>query len=447
MPLLFRLLNFQAAVRRSGSYVLKDGKRITNPKVVLTGDTRLEYLAIIYMIRIVIIYVFGFLTISFLAICTYFWTSEYGSSVLEDQGVNMYWFSIFISVSAFTNGSISLLSDSLMQFQNCPAILLIVAIVILGGLTAFPIALRAIVLTLRKMFPANEVIHYIIHHPRKIYILLFPKKQTLLLLLTVVLLNSVQLVLLELLEFNKALFQGLSPGLKVVNGMFQTVCTRDAGFNSLDISLSIDAIRIMWIVAMYIAAYPVTLSIRTSKIKNRGDNVESSRLIESPARRRQVNNRSVLTRSQSCTVPVNIQTQADQTVFITKKDDSTKLGYQIKSLVLRDVTLLVLAWFIICAIENEKLSESDTIFFTSSKVLFEIVSAFGTVGLSLGYPNTSTSFSGVWTEGSKMVLAVVMLFGRHRGLPESVDRAITGSIHYFFKIQIPLLSDIFRFIN
>lgn len=78
----------------------------------------------------------------------------------------MYWFSIFISVSAFTNGSISLLSDSLMQFQNCPAILIIVAIVILGGLTAFPIALRAIVLTLRKLFPANEVIHYIIHHPR-----------------------------------------------------------------------------------------------------------------------------------------------------------------------------------------------------------------------------------------------------------------------------------------
>lgn len=46
------------------------------------------------------------------------------------------------------------------------------------------------------------------------------------------------------------------------------------------------------------------------------------------------------------------------------------------------------------------------------------------MGLSLGYPTVSTSLSGEFTVFSKLVICVVMIRGRHRGLPYKLDRAI-----------------------
>ncbi len=72
--------------------------------------------------------------------------------------------------------------------------------------------------------------------------------------------------------------------------------------------------------------------------------------------------------------------------------------------------------------------------------VFEIVSAYGTVGLSTGVPYVSTyllvcntslskrkanySLSGAFRPLSKLIICVVMLRGRHRGLPVAIDRAV-----------------------
>jgi len=55
-----------------------------------------------------------------------------------------------------------------------------------------------------------------------------------------------------------------------------------------------------------------------------------------------------------------------------------------------------------------------------------VVSAYGTVGLSLGYGNDVTSFSGRLNPWSKFVVIVVMMAGRHRYLASSLDPAING---------------------
>lgn len=57
-------------------------------------------------------------------------------------------------------------------------------------------------------------------------------------------------------------------------------------------------------------------------------------------------------------------------------------------------------------------------------ILFEIVSAYGTVGLSLGYPTINASLSAEFKVLSKLVIIAMMLRGRHRGLPYALDRAI-----------------------
>ncbi|CAF4231828.1 unnamed protein product [Rotaria sordida] len=56
-------------------------------------------------------------------------------------------------------------------------------------------------------------------------------------------------------------------------------------------------------------------------------------------------------------------------------------------------------------------------FYNSSN---EIISAFGTVGLTLGYPNVASSFSTVLSSASKTIIITTMLMGRHRGLLASM---------------------------
>jgi Trk-type K+ transport system membrane component len=57
---------------------------------------------------------------------------------------------------------------------------------------------------------------------------------------------------------------------------------------------------------------------------------------------------------------------------------------------------------------------------TVFKIIFEIISAFGAVGLSLGYPNVASSFATVLSPASKTILVITMLMGRHRGLLASM---------------------------
>jgi len=69
-------------------------------------------------------------------------------------------------------------------------------------------------------------------------------------------------------------------------------------------------------------------------------------------------------------------------------------------------------------------AETSPRFLTVFGVLFEIVSAYGTVGLSLGYDGKVTSLAGEFGIVSKLVLICLILAGRHRGLPYAVDSAV-----------------------
>jgi hypothetical protein len=80
--------------------------------------------------------------------------------------------------------------------------------------------------------------------------------------------------------------------------------------------------------------------------------------------------------------------------------------------------------FIIAIVEGPQLQNTNQYAFTLFSVLFEIVSAYGTVGLSLGYPNINASFSAEFHVLSKLVIIAMQIRGRHRGLPYELDRAI-----------------------
>lgn len=71
----------------------------------------------------------------------------------------------------------------------------------------------------------------------------------------------------------------------------------------------------------------------------------------------------------------------------------------------------------------------------SDVTVFEMVSAFGGIGLTLGIPTENYSFSGAFTVTSKLIVIVIMLRGRHRGLPVAIDRA--SKHHVCFQPTFP----------
>lgn len=99
------------------------------------------------------------------------------------------------------------------------------------------------------------------------------------------------------------------------------------------------------------------------------------------------------------------------------------ISQQIQGQVAHDIWFLVLAVLIISVIETSHFL-ADPVTWSVFNIIFEVVSAYGTVGISTGLPNAAYSFSGGWYTGSKLVLCVVMLRGRHRGLPVALDRAV-----------------------
>jgi hypothetical protein len=88
-----------------------------------------------------------------------------------------------------------------------------------------------------------------------------------------------------------------------------------------------------------------------------------------------------------------------------------------------DLWYLFLGFFIVAISEGTRLQSGDPNF-TMFTVLFEIVSAYGTVGLSLGYPTINASFSAEFGVIGKLVIIAMQIRGRHRGLPYELDRAI-----------------------
>lgn len=158
---------------------------------------------------------------------------------------------------------------------------------------------------------------------------------------------------------------------------FQSTCTRTTGFNVVDMGALNPGMLVLTAMLMYISTYPSTVIMRTTSV-----------------------------------TPIYAQTAIP----------GTGLLFHTKRLILIDILWVMVPFFIICCIEADNITNDPN--FTHFKVIWEVVSAYANVGLSLGYPGVNCSFCGVMHKSSKLILVVVMLFGRHRSFPDKVDQAI-----------------------
>ncbi|RPD57724.1 hypothetical protein L226DRAFT_512491 [Lentinus tigrinus ALCF2SS1-7] len=400
-------ISFEAVVGRNSVF-----QALTREQLEELGGV--EYRALTALLWIVAAYHIGLQLVAFIVIAPYMsiprWHSDFIPPALH-RAVPSTWFSAFQVVSSYTNTGTSLVDTSMVPFQTAYPMIVFMIILILAGNTAFPVLLRFEIWILSKLVPRhsriNETLHFLLDHPRRCFIYLFPSHQTWFLLTVLFALNFTDWFFFLVLDIGNPAMTSIPVGVRFIIGLLQATAVRAAGFGTVALSSLAPAVKVLYVLMMYISVYPIAMSVRSTNVyeeKSLGVFMDDD--------------------------------ESEEEVFNTSGNRATVWGRYLamhaRKQLSFDMWWLGLALFLVCIIEKDGLDdEANCTWFNIFTILFELVSAYGTVGLSLGVPYANYSFSGALRPLSKLIICAVMLRGRHRGLPVAIDRAVM--LPYEFK--------------
>ncbi|PHZ12443.1 TrkH-domain-containing protein [Rhizopus microsporus ATCC 52813] len=385
-----------------------------------------EYRALDLLSRLVPMYYIFFIVGFGFIIRSYIASSPYVQSVLlndKHEPINAWGFSFFTSLASFNNLGLSQLDESMQPFEKAPFMLFLIMMLILAGNTAYAILLRLVIWIMYKITPQSyymrrETLKYLLDHPRRCYTTLFPSYQTRWLLVVLVGITFAEFISFVALNYWLPVLEGVGWGTCILDGLFQSVTTRSAGYNVVDLMNLNPGTQITYIVAMYISVYPVAILMRNSNVyqeralgiysrnnENEGFDIESNNSMPFNRLRRTNTVSSVVTASRRAFRGPDFYVR-------------TQIQRQLTS----EICWVIVCIFVICVVETKEIMSPSPI--TMSTVIYECVSAFGNIGSSIGYPNTPTSQVAQYHPISKFALIILMYRGRHRGLPAAIDRAV-----------------------
>lgn len=353
----------------------------------------IEYRALKTLAIVLTSYYLFFHILGMVCLVGWIMTTHWGQ-VVEQIGQGRPWWGIFTAGSAFNDVGFTLTPDSMTSFQTAVFPLLLMTFLIIIGNTGFPCMLRLIIWVLSKIVPREsavwEELKFLLDHPRRCFTLLFPRNATWWLFAILVALNGIDLIFFIILDLNDPTVTSLSPGIRVLDGLFQAASTRTAGFGVVSVADLHPAIQVSYMIMMYISVFPIAISMRRT----------------------------------------NVYEERSLGIYAGGEDEDepqtppSYIGFHLRRQLSFDLWYVFLGLFIIAIVEGNRLQSEDEYAFQMWAVLFEIVSAYGTVGLSFGYPGVNTSFSGQFKVLSKLIVIAMQIRGRHRGLPYALDRAI-----------------------
>lgn len=392
--------NLRLQRRMSSNYVSFDPKVEGNSVFVGLNDEQkdelggVEYRALKLLAKILVIYYVGWHIFAVIILTPWILHSKHHAAYIESGGVNKVWWAIFTANSSMSNLGLTLTPDSMISFVESTYILIFVPIFMLFGNTAFPVLLRFIIWVMYKLTDPfgrmNESLGFLLDHPRRCFTLLFPSGPTWWLFGIVVLLNVIDTVLFLILDLGSVAVTMIPIGYRILAGFFQAVATRTTGFGILDLTALHPAVVVSYTIMMYINIFPIAMSIRHTNVYEE----RTLGLYKAPT--------------------------ADDNIVSRKMSGvATHLMRQITY----DLWFVFIALFILCITEGGKITrevKSIPIF----NILFETTSAYGTVGLSMGFPGTATSLSAQFSVLGKLLIIFLLYKGRHRALPYAIDRAI-----------------------
>lgn len=202
----------------------------------------------------------------------------------------------------------------------------------------------------------------------------------------------------------------LPSGVRAIDGLFQALAVRSGGFYVVSISQLRIGLLILYVIMMYISVYPVLITMRNSNVyEERSLGIYANDVQEKSAKAK------------------NSFLGGLKGGRASRRGGTESRGYfirqQLRGQLAHDLWWIVLAVLFIMITETGQF-ERDPITYSVFNVIFEVISAYGCVGISIGLPNAAYSFCGGWHVLSKLILCAVMIRGRHRGLPVAIDRAV-----------------------
>ena len=214
----------------------------------------------------------------------------------------------------------------------------------------------------------------------------------------------------------------------------RVAAVRSGGFYVVPIPNLYIGLQVLYVIMMYISVYPVVITMRHSNVyeerslgiyEEDEDGDASGDGSDAPPKRRRGSGTgpNVLGLALHRTFSQWEGVGAAPKLQNRPESRISFINHQIRGQLSHDLWWLVVAILLITIIETQHFL-SDPATYSVFNIIFEVVSAYGCVGISVGLPNVAYSFSGGWYTGSKLALCLVMLRGRHRGLPVALDRAV-----------------------
>jgi len=235
-----------------------------------------------------------------------------------------------------------------------------------------------------------KVYRYIHKNPRRVGTHIFPTYDTYQIGVAVAFITLCQMTFFLILNWHLPLLNGMNNSQKFLNAWADATFVRAAGLTTINPANAHPGMQVLWVIMMYISACPVILAIRRTADTNMA---------------------------------------IDEGVDVNDPKENKKRGRlssQFKKLLISDLPWIFVPWFLVSIIEADELMNNPA--YTLFAVLFDIVSAYGTSGLSLGYTNVDYSFSGDWHTLSKLVIIWVMIAGRRRGIADYIDPTINMAV-------------------
>ncbi len=271
------------------------------------------------------------------------------------------WWCIFHSVSAFCHAGFSLEPDSLVRWVSNPWVNVVFMVLITLGALGFPV--------LENMVPSRDDLSNHAGGPRLrgLFTRIWRRYhlQTKVVLWVTLLLNLIGMVIYLYYEYSASL-AGLSLFDKVVASLFQSVTLRSAGFNTVNIGALTAPTIVMAVVFMFIGSAPAST----------GGGVR-------------------ITTMTVAIMAVRTMLLGREDVELYGRRLPTAIVYRAIAIVIVAVGVVAISLMLVMGTQN----------FSFEETLFETVSAFGTVGLSMG-------ITGELTTSGKWLMTFLMYFGR-----------------------------------
>ncbi|KAJ5594677.1 uncharacterized protein N7459_000885 [Penicillium hispanicum] len=375
--------------------IQRQAKRISSRSSIDSDEPGwIEYRALLLLSVLVLLYFLTFLLLGIASIG--FWLAFARPDIPRANRVPPFWTGAFLATSAFANNGMSLIDTSMGPFQREPYTLLLCGFLVLAGNALFPCLLRSSLWLLSRIVPDKpawhvwrRVLDYILRQSQSVVFLRSIRMRLSLTKSIVLILNGIMWGAFEVASIHSAEIGALPAKYRALDGLFQALSVRGGGFSVVAIDRLPQGLLILYALMMYLSAFPVSAVISAETLQTQR---EASCLEAGASSHPLTNdsNRSILARGHFICQQIHAQ-------FST------------------DLWWLSLAVMLISIAESDHY-KSNPIAFSTFNVIFEVVSAYSSIGISVGFPGKSYAFCGEWHTVSKLLLMAISLRGRHRGL-------------------------------